>query len=149
MENIHQLRKMIHETCNLQRFGVLATVHQNQPYTSLVAFALSVDLGKLVFVTPRATRKFNYLVENSNVSFMVDNRTNESSDIVESIGITISGTAREPDNDEKKPLTGLYLQKHPHMKQFLESPNTAVLCVDVKRYDVVERFQNVMVLEMD
>lgn len=149
MEDIHQLRKMIHETCNQQKFGVLATVHENQPYTSLVAFALTVDLGKVVFVTPRATRKFNYLLANSNVSFMVDNRANESSDIVESIGITISGTAREPDTDEHRSLTDMYLQKHPHMKQFLESPNTAVICVDVKRYDVVERFQNVMVLEMD
>ncbi len=149
MNDLQRLRNLIHKTCSLQYFGVLATAHDNRPYTTLVAFALSDDLSRMIFVTPRATRKFNYLMENNKISFMVDNRTNQSTDIIESVGITLSGTAREPQKEEHDSMLNLYLKKHPDMKKFAESPNSALICMDVERYDVVQRFQNVLVLEIN
>jgi nitroimidazol reductase NimA-like FMN-containing flavoprotein (pyridoxamine 5'-phosphate oxidase superfamily) len=148
MKNIIELEESIKKLSNSQLFAVLATVHNKQPYTSLVAFALTDDIKKLVFTTPRDTRKFHYIEENSFVSLLIDNSSNRSIDIADASGITVSGIAYEAKGSERNELLKLFTSKHPHMKEFAESENSAVVCVKVKRYDIVERFQNVMVLEI-
>ncbi len=148
MKNIEELEESIKKLSNSQLFAVLATVHDKQPYTSLVAFALKADIKKLVFITPRDTRKFHYIEENGFVSLLIDNSSNRSIDIADACGITVSGMAYEAKDGEREELLKLFTSKHPQMKEFAESENSAVVCVKVKRYDVVERFQNVMVLEI-
>jgi len=41
-----------------------------------------------------------------------------------------------------------YLLKHPHLKKFVKSPDSAFLKLKVDFYYVVKRFQNVIVLPM-
>ncbi len=147
MKNIKELKNLIENICSGQLFAVLATSHENQPYTNLVAFAIAEDLKTLVFVTPRDTRKFNYLTKNSRVSLMINNSTNNRTDTSESTGITITGKAHESSDKERDRLLKLFVSKHPPMTDFATSINSAVVCVDISRYDVVERFQNVFVLE--
>lgn len=42
----------------------------------------------------------------------------------------------------------IYLDKHPSLKEFVESPTTALLSVRVKTYIMVSRFQNVQELHV-
>jgi nitroimidazol reductase NimA-like FMN-containing flavoprotein (pyridoxamine 5'-phosphate oxidase superfamily) len=148
MKDIAELKVSIKKLGEEQLFAVLATANNNKPYTSLVAFALTEDLKKLVFVTPRDTRKFQYIEKNNFVSFLIDNSSNRFSDVAEASGITLSGVAHVANGEERSELLKIFSLKHPNLKEFSESKNSAVMCVDVKRYDVVERFQNVMVLEI-
>ena len=148
MKNIDQLKAFIKNILSEQLFAVLATVNDTQPYTSIIAFAVTDDIKKLVFITPRATRKFEYIKKNNLVSLLVNNSSNKCIDISEASGITISGTAREADKIEYKALLNLFTSKHPQLRDFAESKDSAVVCVDINRFDVVERFQNVMVLEI-
>ncbi|WP_321329878.1 pyridoxamine 5'-phosphate oxidase family protein [uncultured Ilyobacter sp.] len=147
MKSIKDLKNLISKVSSRQLFAVLATSHENQPYTSLVAFALTKDLKNLVFITPRDTRKFQYLSENNNVSLMIDNSENQNVDISKAVGITITGKSRDSSGEEKEKLLNLFISKHPQMNEFAFSKGCAVISVDIKRYDVVERFQNVSVLE--
>ncbi|WP_320047934.1 pyridoxamine 5'-phosphate oxidase family protein [uncultured Ilyobacter sp.] len=147
MKNIKELKNLISKVSSRQLFAVLATSHENQPYTSLVAFALTEDLKNLVFITPRDTRKFQYLSENNNVSLMIDNSENQKVDISKAVGITISGKSRDSSGEEREKLLDLFISKHPQMNEFAFSKGCSVVSVDIKRYDVVERFQNVSVLE--
>ena len=48
-----------------QKFAVLATQKDGQPYTNLVASASTEDCKHLLFVTPRATRKFANLASDA------------------------------------------------------------------------------------
>ncbi|ADO84027.1 pyridoxamine 5'-phosphate oxidase family protein [Ilyobacter polytropus] len=147
MKSIKELKNLISKIGSKQLFAVLATSNKNQPYTSLVAFALTEDLKKLVFITPRDTRKFQYLSENNNVSLMIDNSENQKVDISKAVGITITGKSRDSSGEERENLLNLFITKHPQMNEFAFSKGCSVVSVDINRYDVVERFQNVSVLE--
>jgi len=42
----------------------------------------------------------------------------------------------------------LYLEKHPYLKDFVNSPSCAFLKLTVKTYYLVRRFQNVVEIHM-
>jgi hypothetical protein len=42
-----------------------------------------------------------------------------------------------------------YLERHPHLEEFVSSPSTAMLQLDVEKYILVTRFQDVRELEVN
>jgi heme iron utilization protein len=129
-----------------QRFAVLSTQEENSPYMNLVAFAETGDLRTILFATTRTTRKYRNIAAKSGVALLVDNRSNEVADIREAVAVTVIGTACEVSGDLRERFEGIYLEKQPHMEEFLSSPSTALIKVDVESYIVVSRFQNVTIL---
>jgi len=142
------LIKLLEELFTGQRFAVLATQKDGQPYTNLVAFAVTEDLGQLLFVTPRATRKFDNLANDSQVAMMIDNRQNRTSDLHDAIAVTAIGVADEVVGPEKETLLALYISKHPLLEAFARAPSCALLKISVEKYDIAGKFQNVAVLRM-
>ncbi len=130
-----------------QRFAVLSTQEKDHPYMNLVAFAETDDLRTILFATTRATRKYGNISAKCGVALLVDNRSNEVADIREAMAVTIIGTASEVSESLRDQLDGVYLNKQPHMKEFLASPSTALIEVDVESYILVSRFQNVTILK--
>ncbi|MDQ1240152.1 MAG: hypothetical protein QG577_2338, partial [Thermodesulfobacteriota bacterium] len=47
------------------------------------------------------------------------------------MAVSIIGNGCEVPDSEKKTLKGVYLEKQSHMKEFLASPSTALVKVDV------------------
>jgi heme iron utilization protein len=86
---------------------------------NLVAFAETSDLRTILFATTRATRKYGNLSSKSGVALLVDNRSNEVADIREAMAVTIIGSALEVPDSEREGLDRVYLEKQPHMKEFL------------------------------
>jgi nitroimidazol reductase NimA-like FMN-containing flavoprotein (pyridoxamine 5'-phosphate oxidase superfamily) len=126
-----------------QKLGVLATQQKKIPYTSLIAFACSDDMRHIVFATPKTSRKFENIMSNSSVSFFIDNRSNKATDFRKAMGVTAVGSVRQLRKNNNSHLMKLYLRKHPKLESFLCSNSCAFLCIDVKSFYVVERFQNV------
>ena len=147
MKGAEKLKQDVKKLGDEQLFAVLATVNEEQPYVSLVAFALTNDIKKLVFVTPRETRKFRYMEKNSHVSLLVDNSSNQSLDVTEALAVTVSGNAIEAKGSERERLLKLFIEKHPDLKDFAESDDSVIVSIDIKRLDIVEKFKNVEVLE--
>jgi len=58
-----------------QPLAVMVTQQGGHPYTSLVAFAASEDLRRIVFVTSRATTKYRNLFDAPCVSLLIDSRS--------------------------------------------------------------------------
>jgi predicted PilT family ATPase len=127
---------------------VAATDMHGLPYTSLVAFASDSELKFVIFATFRDTRKFGNLTRNKKISLLVDNRKNQNSDFQETVAVTIEGKAAilDMDQDTHEKHVKLYLKKHPYLDSFLNSPNCALIRVDVEKYHFVSRFQNVDIL---
>lgn len=148
MNKTNQLKNVIKNISSKELFGVLATSVNDLPYTNLIAFVLQDDLKKLFFATPRDTKKFKNLIINEKVSFHIQNTKNSLDDIGNAVGITITGKASECSKNHSKEAIAIYLLKHPQMREFIYSLNTALISVDIERYDVVERFQNVTVLKV-
>ena len=118
---------------NSQYFAVLNSVGEGQPYSNLVSFAIADDLKSLVFITDRNTRKYKNIKENNHVSLLIDNRTNQPSDIAQAIAITVIGTAREEPGN-KSNLQTLFLKKHPQLQRFVNEPQSSLILVEVSEY---------------
>jgi heme iron utilization protein len=131
-----------------QKLGVLATQQKTNPYASLVAFACSENMRQIVFATLKATRKFANIISNPSVAFFIDNRSNRAIDFRKAIGVTALGSVRQIHKNKNSKLMKLYLSKHPQLDSFLDSPSCAFLCIDVKSFYIVERFQNVRVVHL-
>lgn len=131
-----------------QLLGVLATSQNTAPHACLVAFVVTEDLQRLVFLTSRATRKFSNLVANSNVSMLIDNRSNQAVDFHNAIAVTVIGKAIEQSGSTKDELLALFLARHPDLEPFSREPSTALIEIRVKVYQLVGEFQQVSRLDM-
>lgn len=127
-----------------QRYAVLATGDRGQPFASLMAFAATEDLGQLVVLTERATRKFANLRANRRVALLIDDRENKGSDTEESMAVTAIGVAEAVEPDAAAPLLELFLARHPYLTAFAASPSCATISVNISSYQLVSRFQKVL-----
>lgn len=126
-------KQLINKIVNTQYFAVLNSVGEGQPYSNLVSFVITDDLKSLVFITDRNTRKYRNIKGNNHLSLLIDNRTNQPSDITQAIAITVIGTAREEVTSRDK-YQVIFLTRHPQLKQFVDNPNTALILVTVSEY---------------
>ena len=148
MENTKELSGLIKRLLASQRFAVLATQFEGQPYSNLVAFVEADDLRSLLFVTSRNTRKYSNTLASKKVALLIDSRTNQASDLNNAIAVTALGTIEEVGTDNKKYLSGIYLSKHPQLKDFLFKPSNALMNVAVTDY-IVASFEGVSHLHME
>jgi heme iron utilization protein len=148
MTDPEQLKQRLVELFESQKLAVLSTHQNGQPYASLIAFKLSEDLSEIYFATPRATRKYANLLADPRVALLVDNRSNQDSDIHQAMAATAVGKAAEIVHAERERVLRLYLAKHPHLEEFAGSPSCALVRVKVETYYVVSRFQKVMELHV-
>jgi len=142
MENTEELSELIKRLLNSQRFAVLATQFEGQPYSNLVAFAEADNLRSLLFVTSRDTRKYSNTLVSKKVAVLVDSRTNQALDLNNAVAVTALGTIEEVGTDNKEYLSGIYLSKHPQLKEFLYKPSNALMRVAVTDY-IVATFESV------
>jgi hypothetical protein len=143
-----QIRDLIGHLLSRQKVGVLATDINGQPYTTLVGYLASGDLKTLHFVTTRSTRKYAALCANPKVAMLIDSRSNRSEDFRNAVAVTVTGLAQEIDKQEHGDIVGDYLSKHPQLKDFIDSPTSALVRIAAETYYVVTRFQHVMVLHV-
>jgi heme iron utilization protein len=133
---------------NSQKLAVLSTHNAGQPYASLVSFASDARLTKLLFATTRSTRKYANLTSDERAAMLMDNRSNEETDIHSAMAVTATGFVKEITEAERAEAMSCYLEKHPYLKAFVNSPSCALLSLTVKVYYLVRRFQNVVEIHM-
>jgi heme iron utilization protein len=143
------LKTRIDRLFNAQLQGVLATQQQEQPYTSLMAFAHTPDLRYLVFATYRDTQKHTNLLLNSAVSLLIDDRSNDPADYQHAVAISVCGCAQAVPDDERVAFLAIFLAKHPTLRDFVSAPDCVLLRVAVSCYRVVSQFQAVELLVIE
>ncbi len=131
-----------------QKLGVMATYEPEQPYLSLIAFCNTPDLTKIIFATDRNTRKYANLKRNPRAAILFDNRIVAHSDFRLGIAVTAYGDAQDVEESILSVLRHYYLEKHPTMEGFVNSPSTALLCLNVEYFQVVEDIQKVTIVKM-
>lgn len=139
----------LHSLNRSQRSAVLATAAGNQPYTSLVGFALTPDLSGALFLTPRSTVKYRNLLASRHVAMLIDNRSNTTEDLLGAEAVTLIGTAKPLRIGKKRDqMMKVFLQKHPELKAFATAETTALVFIKAERYIHVGQFQAVTVWEV-
>jgi len=143
-KNLNKLKRDLRKLMRSQLLAVLSTQNQGQPYASLVAFASSDDLKSLYFATSRSTRKYANLSGDSRVAMLVDNRSNKTTDFLWAMAATATGTAVEVTPRERERALDRYLEKHPHLSDFVHSPSCAFCKIRVRTIFVVTHFQSTL-----
>jgi uncharacterized protein YhbP (UPF0306 family) len=139
-----EVEALIRALLETERFAVLCTQGEGQPYGSVVAFAFGPDLRSFAFATPVATRKFRLLSECERVALVVDNRGRFPEDMMKVEAITATGRAHQLEpGAEFESWAGRLTARHPYLKAFVKAPSTALFRVDVVRFLHVTRFQEV------
>ena len=144
----NKLEVLLKDLFRQQMLGVLATSGAAGPYVSLVAFAVTEDLRRLVFITSRSTRKFTNITASSNVSMLIDNRSNQAADFTEALAVTLIGHTVEVHGRQKSDLLPLFLGKHPDLESFALDPSFALMTILVDRYVAVLGFADVTEITM-
>lgn len=134
MSRLSQHRDQLNELLLSQQFAVLSTHRGGQPYSNLVAFAATDDLRHLLFVTGKHTSKFENIRKDEKVAMLIDSRTNKVSDFKNALALTAIGIARETLGRERDLMSRLYLAKHPHLAEFLNMADNALMNVTVADY---------------
>jgi nitroimidazol reductase NimA-like FMN-containing flavoprotein (pyridoxamine 5'-phosphate oxidase superfamily) len=127
-----------------QYFGVLATQGKEYPYCSLIGFAVSEDGKDILFATIRDTRKFANIQQSPNVSLLIDSQTNKVDDFMTAQALTAQGRAYEVPDEDRARWLGVFLGKHPYLKEFVTAPNCVLIHIQVAKYILVNNFQNVL-----
>jgi len=127
-----------------QLHAVLATESDGQPYTSMIAYALTPDKKGIVFITPQKTRKYKNILKNNKVSLLIDTRANTEKDYMSAESLTILGNAKPVRKGGKwSELAGVLILKHPNLNKIIHSPETKLILVKITRCIHVTRFQTV------
>jgi nitroimidazol reductase NimA-like FMN-containing flavoprotein (pyridoxamine 5'-phosphate oxidase superfamily) len=142
MRNTEEISELVRNLLTSQRFAVIATESEGQPYSNLVAFAEADNLRSLLFVTGRDTKKYSNTIASKRVAVLVDNRTNQPSDLDKAVAVTALGTIEEVSTDYRGYLSAIYLSKHPQLEDFLRKPSNALMRVAVTDY-IVASFESV------
>jgi nitroimidazol reductase NimA-like FMN-containing flavoprotein (pyridoxamine 5'-phosphate oxidase superfamily) len=144
MPDREEMKRALRELFAAQKLAVLATRDEHgHPYTSLMAFAATENLDRLLLATERSSRKFANLTAEPRVALLIDSRSNRDSDLQEALAVTVMGRAEEVDPEEGEGLLQLYVAKHPRLEAFVTSPTCALIHVQVEVYYVASQFQRV------
>jgi nitroimidazol reductase NimA-like FMN-containing flavoprotein (pyridoxamine 5'-phosphate oxidase superfamily) len=115
---------------------VLATVSGEKPHCSLMAYTTDEDCSEIYMATHRGTRKFKNLMENPSVSLLIDTREEHKGSLrSEAKAMTVSGSFERLQEDRKKAWArARLLGRHPHLKEFLDHPDSEVICIKIRSF---------------
>ncbi|MFW9960733.1 MAG: pyridoxamine 5'-phosphate oxidase family protein [Candidatus Thorarchaeota archaeon] len=139
---VQRIKKVI----DSQSVAVLGTSRNDEPYSCLVAYAATDDVNHFFFATMRERLKYRNLSINPRVSLIIDDRDKKSSDFNETTSITVIGTARDIIGPERDENASILLKRHPSLTDFVNSPECAVIRVDVDKIYVVSEFESVVTI---
>jgi nitroimidazol reductase NimA-like FMN-containing flavoprotein (pyridoxamine 5'-phosphate oxidase superfamily) len=115
---------------------VLATVSGTKPHCSLMAYATDDNGLKIYMVTHRHTTKYQNLMENPNVSLLIDTREEHpGAERPHGKALTVSGTF-DPiaGGENRRRIHARLLEKHPHLSAFMNDPDAEPFCIKVTSF---------------
>jgi nitroimidazol reductase NimA-like FMN-containing flavoprotein (pyridoxamine 5'-phosphate oxidase superfamily) len=115
---------------------VLATVRDNMPHCSLMAYVVDERSRLVYMVTPRDTNKYQNILKNPHVSLLVDDRSQgdfpgQRADHA----LTVHGTCHRAEDQTTKKLVRERLAKtRPDMRDFIYDAQSEVIAVDIHSF---------------
>jgi nitroimidazol reductase NimA-like FMN-containing flavoprotein (pyridoxamine 5'-phosphate oxidase superfamily) len=141
------MKQLLSDVFEERLTAVLATSREDEPYSCLVSFVVTDDMKTLLFSTKRKRLKYQHMDANPRVSLLVDNRENSPQDLTHATSVTIIGGVEDVTGERREGLAELLLKRHPNMKEFIDSPDCAIMEVKIDRMVVVTNFETVVKIE--
>ena len=113
---------------------VLATVSEETPHCSLMAYATDDDCREIYMVSHGQTTKFRNMTENPSISLLIDTREEHTGPRrPEAKAMTVDGVYEKIEDESKKVfIQSKLLERHPHLKSFMAHPEAEILCIKIR-----------------
>ncbi len=122
-----------------EKFCVLATSMDNNPYCSLMSYVADDDCRRLYMVTMTDSEKYRNLVSNDSVSILIDTRGSMNDLPVKAL--TITGRFFEIRDEKRVAEAKEKLQKrHPDLDLFFKGGLSSVFYVEVRSVLLLDGF---------
>jgi nitroimidazol reductase NimA-like FMN-containing flavoprotein (pyridoxamine 5'-phosphate oxidase superfamily) len=119
---------------------VLATVADDTPHCSLMAYATNDDANEVYMVTYRNTKKFRNLLANARVSLLIDTRDEDFGERRPNAqALTVTGQF-QPITDERRRDSArtCLLERHPHLRTFTDHPDAEVFAIKLQSLQLLD-----------
>ena len=119
---------------------VLATVAGAAPHCSLMSYAAAEDGREIYMVTHKNTKKFKNMEGNPGVSLLIDSRETDRGERRDRAkALTVTGVYETVKGEPKTgEIRRCLLDRHPHLKDFIEDPQAQFILVRVKAFQLLE-----------
>lgn len=148
MEISEETQKRLKSLFDSQLNAALATSKDGIPYCCLVSFFVTDDFRYLLFATKRARLKYEQMDANPSVALLIENTMNQPDDVTEAISVSVIGTADDMRGSERKDYADKLANRHPKLKRFVHSEDTAIMRVTIDKMYVVSNFEEVEVVDL-
>ena len=113
---------------------VLSTVSQDAtPHCSLMAYVADEECSEIYMATHSSTMKYKNLLNNPAVSLLIDSR--EVTPRQQAQALTVNGVFQPIEDEHKRDWAeARLLIQHPHFKDFIENPDTALICIKLQSF---------------
>ena len=142
------IKETVRSVLSSQKLGVLATTGEEYPYTSLIGFVCAEEMNSIIFATMKQTRKYANMQKHPNVTVLINSGTNSTEDFKDAASITVLGKASDVAAENLEKSQKIYLTKFPFLEDFIKDPACVLVKVDVEKFIVVTRFQEVTEIEV-
>lgn len=119
---------------------VLATVSEGKPHCSLMFYISDEEEYEIYLVSHKQTKKYANLMENPTVSLLIDTREEEIGQRRVYIkALTVRGefqTIKDP--DKKDIIRVKFLERHPHLADFLNDPGAEIFSIKIKSFQLLD-----------
>lgn len=114
---------------------VLCTESQAMPHCSLMTYILGEDGRTLYLITSMNSRKYKNLMENKNVSVLIDSRQHMASGSnFPIISVTFDGVLTDIDKPRLENIRDQFREGHPELEEILIQDNCMIFSVHLKSY---------------
>jgi nitroimidazol reductase NimA-like FMN-containing flavoprotein (pyridoxamine 5'-phosphate oxidase superfamily) len=130
---------------------VMATASEGWPHCSLMSYLPDDDVREIYLVSHRQTKKYLNLVQNPQVSLLIDTRDNEDGRAREKIkALTIKGEFQIlHDPDDKEKIRSRFLLHHPHLADFLKDPAADIFSIRIKSFQLLDGVRDIFIESVD
>jgi general stress protein 26 len=130
---------------------VLATVAGASPHCSLMSYAATEDGREIYMVTHKNTKKFENLERNPGVSLLIDSReTDRGEKRHKAKALTVTGIYEKVKDEPKTgEIRRRLLDRHPHLKDFINDPQAQFILIRVKAFQLLEGIADVYFEEVN
>lgn len=119
---------------------VLATVSEGKPHCSLMFYISDEEEYEIYLISHKQTKKYANLMENPTVSLLIDTREEEIGQRRVYIkALTVRGefqTIKDP--DKKDIIRVKFLERHPHLADFLNDPGAEIFSIKIKSFQLLD-----------
>ncbi|SMC20245.1 Pyridoxamine 5'-phosphate oxidase [Desulfacinum hydrothermale DSM 13146] len=123
-----------------QNLCVLATCHDNKPHCSLMAYVTDSKVRTVYMATREDTTKYLNLMENREVSLLVDTRAEADTQDPSTLrALTVYGHYQPLTDPERERVIGERLEeKHPHLATLVRHPKCVIVPIRIVAFLLLE-----------